>query len=76
VARAERWEVACLSRASESLSYPMGSSWSLLGFPMRGVFAELYKRTDFLAYVIPHDFVQVNLSFSRRGVVRGFTLSA
>jgi len=37
----------------------------------RGFFAELYKRTDFLAEGVPYDFVQVNLSFSRRGVVRG-----
>jgi dTDP-4-dehydrorhamnose 3,5-epimerase len=34
-------------------------------------FAELYKRTYFLASGVPYDFVQVNLSFSRRGVVRG-----
>jgi len=37
----------------------------------RGFFAELYKRTDFLSEGIPYDFVQVNLSHSRRGVVRG-----
>jgi len=37
----------------------------------RGFFAELYKRTDFLSEGIPYDFVQVNLSYSRRGVVRG-----
>jgi dTDP-4-dehydrorhamnose 3,5-epimerase len=37
----------------------------------RGFFAELYKRSDFLANDIPYDFVQVNLSFSKRGVVRG-----
>jgi dTDP-4-dehydrorhamnose 3,5-epimerase (EC 5.1.3.13) len=37
----------------------------------RGFFAELYKRTDFLANGVPYDFVQVNLSFSRKGVVRG-----
>jgi len=37
----------------------------------RGFFAELYKRTDFLTNWIPYDFVQVNLSFSRKGVVRG-----
>jgi len=41
-------------------------------FPdQRGFFAELYKRTDYLANNIPFDFVQVNMSFSRRGVVRG-----
>jgi len=34
-------------------------------------FAELYKGTDFLSEGIPYDFVQVNLSYSRRGVVRG-----
>lgn len=38
---------------------------------VRGFFAELYTRKDFLAAGIPYDFVQVNLSFSRRGVVRG-----
>ncbi len=37
----------------------------------RGFFAELYKRTDFLTGGVPHDFVQVSLSRSRRGVVRG-----
>ena len=41
-------------------------------FPdQRGFFLELYKRTPFLAVGIPYDFVQVNMSFSRRGVVRG-----
>lgn len=41
-------------------------------FPdQRGFFMELYKRTDFLAEDIPYDFVQVNLSVSRKGVVRG-----
>lgn len=37
----------------------------------RGFFAELYKRTPFLENGVPYDFVQVNLSRSRRGVVRG-----
>ncbi|MCC5990775.1 MAG: dTDP-4-dehydrorhamnose 3,5-epimerase, partial [Thermosphaera sp.] len=37
----------------------------------RGFFAELYKRTDFSVNGIPNDFVQVNLSFSKKGVVRG-----
>ena len=37
----------------------------------RGLFKEVYKRTDFLANGIPYDFVQVNVSVSRRGVVRG-----
>jgi len=37
----------------------------------RGFFAELYKRTDYLANNIPYDFVQVNMSYSKRGVVRG-----
>jgi dTDP-4-dehydrorhamnose 3,5-epimerase len=36
----------------------------------RGFFAELYKRSPFLAEGIPYDFVQVNLSYSHRGVVR------
>jgi len=37
----------------------------------RGFFTELYKRTPFLANGVPYDFVQVNLSYSKRGVVRG-----
>ncbi len=37
----------------------------------RGFFAELYKRTDYLSNDIPYDFVQVNMSMSRKGVVRG-----
>lgn len=37
----------------------------------RGFFMELYKRTPFLSAGIPYDFVQVNLSKSKRGVVRG-----
>jgi dTDP-4-dehydrorhamnose 3,5-epimerase len=37
----------------------------------RGFFAELYKRTDFLSNGIPFEFVQVNLSYSKRGVIRG-----
>lgn len=37
----------------------------------RGFFKEIYKRTDFLANGIAYDFVQANLSLSRRGVVRG-----
>ncbi len=37
----------------------------------RGFFGEIYKRTDFLADFVPYDFVQVNLSFSKPGVVRG-----
>ena len=41
-------------------------------FPdQRGFFAELYKRTDFLANGVPYDFVQVNLSYSKPKVVRG-----
>lgn len=41
-------------------------------FPdQRGFFAELYKRTDFLAHGVPYDFVQANSSFSKKGVVRG-----
>jgi dTDP-4-dehydrorhamnose 3,5-epimerase len=40
-----------------------------VGFPdERGFFAGLYKRTDFLTNDTPYDFVQVNLSFSRRAV--------
>ena len=32
---------------------------------------ELYKRTDYLTNEIPYGFVQVNMSYSKRGVVRG-----
>jgi hypothetical protein len=37
----------------------------------RGFFAELWKRTEYLAAGLPFDFVQVNLSYSRPYVVRG-----
>lgn len=37
----------------------------------RGFFAELWKRTDYLANNIPYEFTQANLSRSRRGVIRG-----
>ncbi len=37
----------------------------------RGFFKEIYKRTDFLANGIPYDYVQANVSMSRKGVVRG-----
>lgn len=37
----------------------------------RGYFKEIYKRTPFLSDGIPYDFVQANVSVSRRGVVRG-----
>ncbi len=37
----------------------------------RGIFKEIYKRTDFLSNYIPYDFVQANVSISRRGVIRG-----
>ncbi len=37
----------------------------------RGFFKEIYKRTDFLANEIPYDFVQANMSLSKKGVVRG-----
>ena len=41
-------------------------------FPdQRGFFMELYKRTDFWANGLFMDFVQVNVSFSKKGVVRG-----
>lgn len=41
-------------------------------FPdQRGFFMELYKRTPFLSEGVPYDFVQVNVSFSKKGVVRG-----
>lgn len=37
----------------------------------RGFFMELYKRTDYWASGIFTDIVQVNISYSRKGVVRG-----
>ncbi|ABW02297.1 dTDP-4-dehydrorhamnose 3,5-epimerase [Caldivirga maquilingensis] len=37
----------------------------------RGFFAELWKRTDFLANGVFYDFTQLSTSVSRRGVVRG-----
>lgn len=40
-------------------------------YDVRGFFTELYKRTPFLSNNIPYDFVQVNLSFSKKGVIRG-----
>ncbi|NPA69394.1 MAG: dTDP-4-dehydrorhamnose 3,5-epimerase [Crenarchaeota archaeon] len=41
-------------------------------FPdIRGFFMELYKRTDFWANGVYVDIVQVNMSYSKRGVVRG-----
>lgn len=40
-------------------------------YDARGFFKEMYKKTDFSANGIPFDFVQVNLSRSSMGVVRG-----
>ncbi|PNV80551.1 MAG: dTDP-4-dehydrorhamnose 3,5-epimerase [Fervidicoccus sp.] len=41
-------------------------------FPdQRGFFAELYKRSEFSSKELPSDFSQLNLSFSKSGVVRG-----
>ncbi len=37
----------------------------------RGFFMEVYKRSEFAAHGIPETFVQANLSFSARGVLRG-----
>ncbi len=37
----------------------------------RGFYAELWKRTEYLAAGLPFDFVQVNLIYSRPYVVRG-----
>ena len=37
----------------------------------RGFFKEIYKRTPFLSNGVPYDFVQANISYSRKGVVRG-----
>lgn len=37
----------------------------------RGFFMEIYKRTDYLANGVPYDFVQANISMSRKGVIRG-----
>jgi len=33
--------------------------------------SEIYKRTAILSEKVPYDFVQVNLSNSKRGVIRG-----
>jgi len=38
---------------------------------VRGFFSEICKITDFLSEKVPYDFVQVNLSNSKRGVIRG-----
>ena len=37
----------------------------------RGYFLETFKSSDFLANNIPNNFVQDNLSFSRKNVIRG-----
>lgn len=37
----------------------------------RGYFTEFYKNTDFNLNVINKDFKQTNISFSKRGVLRG-----
>ncbi len=37
----------------------------------RGYFMEIYRREDFERNGIPYQFVQDNMSFSRRGVLRG-----
>ncbi|MEM4970749.1 MAG: dTDP-4-dehydrorhamnose 3,5-epimerase [Sulfolobales archaeon] len=43
-----------------------------ISFPdHRGFFAEIYKRSDFLSNGIPYDYIQANMSFSRRSVIRG-----
>ena len=43
-----------------------------ISFPdHRGFFAEIYKRSDFLSNGIPYDYIQANMSYSRRGVIRG-----
>jgi len=40
-------------------------------YDVRGFFMEVYKRTDFWANDVYVDIVQVNISWSRRGVIRG-----
>ncbi|MEM4489183.1 MAG: dTDP-4-dehydrorhamnose 3,5-epimerase family protein [Desulfurococcaceae archaeon] len=37
----------------------------------RGFFSKLYKKTDFLANGITYEYVQVDLSYSKKGAVRG-----
>lgn len=37
----------------------------------RGYFKEIYKRTPYLSEGVPYDFVQANISYSVKGVVRG-----
>ena len=40
----------------------------------RGFFMEIYRRDDYARHGIPRDLVQDNLSYSRRGVLRGLHL--
>lgn len=40
-------------------------------YDSRGFFTELYKRNEFLANGISYDFTQVNVSYSKKGVIRG-----
>ncbi|WP_089729519.1 dTDP-4-dehydrorhamnose 3,5-epimerase [Candidatus Thiosymbion oneisti] len=40
----------------------------------RGFFMETYRRDDYARHGIPRDLVQDNLSYSRRGVLRGLHL--
>jgi dTDP-4-dehydrorhamnose 3,5-epimerase len=59
-------------RAFKRLSIPDVVLVEPVVFPdERGYFKEIYKRTPFLSEGIPYDFVQANVSLSRRGVVRG-----
>jgi dTDP-4-dehydrorhamnose 3,5-epimerase len=56
-------------KSFRKLELPDAILMEFVRFPdERGFFAELYKRTDFLANGIPYDFVQVS---PREGVVKG-----
>ncbi len=37
----------------------------------RGYFIELFKKSEFVSLGLPHDFPQMNLSYSKKDVVRG-----
>ncbi|MGC9012596.1 dTDP-4-dehydrorhamnose 3,5-epimerase [Thermogladius sp.] len=59
-------------KSVERLAIPDVVLVELVVFPdSRGFFAELFKGSDFASRGLPAGFAQVNLSYSRRGVVRG-----
>lgn len=52
------------------LQGPLILTWDLFR-DERGFFQEIFNRKAFKAVGVPEDFLQVNHSFSRKGVVRG-----